>query len=155
MGSGPCVLSCRDDLVQVGVGPGNHTLTVRTINVGLTLVAVRDGRNVGVADYVPIPVEGAIHPREAHRLVVGDVVCFSAQLSSADGETCPSVGGAGTVWSHDISAGAFLAPGAEGEARKADETFALACLSLSAFTQTCCSLFSLTEVVKQHLSVRG
>ncbi|XP_075955942.1 nuclear pore membrane glycoprotein 210 isoform X1 [Anarhichas minor] len=75
----------RDDLVQVGVGPGNHTLTVRTINVGLTLLAVWDSENVGVADYVPLPVGHAIHPDEAHRLVVGDVVCFTAQLTSPDG----------------------------------------------------------------------
>ncbi len=80
-------LSCRDDLVQVGIGPGNHTLTVRTINVGLTLLAVRDSENVGVADYVPIPVENAIYPHEAHRLVVGDVVCFTPKITGADGET--------------------------------------------------------------------
>ncbi|KAM9350611.1 nuclear pore membrane glycoprotein 210 [Symphorus nematophorus] len=75
----------RDDLVQVGMGPGNNTLTVRTINVGLTLLAVWDTGNAGVADYVPIPVVHAIHPHEAQRLVVGDVVCFSAHLSSPDG----------------------------------------------------------------------
>lgn len=78
--------SCRDDLVQVGNGPGNHTLTVRTINVGLTLLSVSDSGNMGVADYIPIPVEHAIHPQEAHRLVVGDVVCFSVQLTGPDGE---------------------------------------------------------------------
>lgn len=72
--------------MQVGVGPGNHTLTVRTINVGLTLLAVWDSGNVGVADYVPIPVKRAIYPYEAQRLVVGDVVCFNAQLTSPDGE---------------------------------------------------------------------
>lgn len=85
--------------MQVGIGPGNHTLTVRTINVGLTLLAVRDSGNVGVADYVPIPVERAIHPREAHRLVVGDVVCFTVQLTSPDGETstCRSLSGTHTV----------------------------------------------------------
>lgn len=69
------------------MGPGNHTLTVRTLNVGLTLLAVWDSENVGVADFVPLPVEHAIHPHEAHRLVVGDVVCFSVQISSPDGET--------------------------------------------------------------------
>lgn len=78
---------CRDDLVQVGVGPGNNTLTVRTINVGLTLLAVQESGNVGVLDYVPIPVEHAIHPQEAQRLVVGDVVCFSVQLTNPEGET--------------------------------------------------------------------
>ncbi|XP_035513048.1 nuclear pore membrane glycoprotein 210 isoform X2 [Morone saxatilis] len=75
----------RDDLVQVGIGPDNNTLTVRTINVGLTLLAVWDSGNMGVADYVPIPVEHAIHPLEAHRLVVGDVVCFTPHLTNADG----------------------------------------------------------------------
>lgn len=82
--------SCRDDLVQVGTGPGNHTLTVRTINVGLTLLSVSDSGNMGVADYIPIPVERAIHPQEAHRLVVGDVVCLSVQLTGPDGEWCTS-----------------------------------------------------------------
>lgn len=55
--------------------------------MGLTLLAVWDSDNVGVADYVPLPVGHAIHPDEAHRLVVGDVVCFSAQLTSPEGET--------------------------------------------------------------------
>lgn len=73
-------------MVQVGVGPGNHTLTVRTINVGLTLLAVWDSGNVGVVDYIPIPVEHAIYPLQAYRLVVGDVVCFSAHLTIPDGE---------------------------------------------------------------------
>ncbi|KAM7404954.1 hypothetical protein PAMP_012253 [Pampus punctatissimus] len=71
----------RDDLVQVGIGPSNYTLTVRTVNVGLTLLAVWDMENTGVADYVPLPVEHAIHPNEIHRLVVGDVICFSAQFT--------------------------------------------------------------------------
>lgn len=72
--------------MQVGAGPGNHTLTVKTVNVGLTLLAVWDSENMGVADYVPLPVEHVIYPHEAHRLVVGDVICFSAHLTSAEGE---------------------------------------------------------------------
>ncbi|XP_008286461.1 nuclear pore membrane glycoprotein 210 isoform X1 [Stegastes partitus] len=75
----------RDDLVQVGVGPGNHTLTVRTVNVGLTLLAVWDSENMGVADYVPLPVEHAIDMHGAGKLVVGDVVCFHVHLTSPDG----------------------------------------------------------------------
>ncbi|XP_013866027.1 nuclear pore membrane glycoprotein 210 [Austrofundulus limnaeus] len=75
----------RDDLVQVGVGPSNHTLTVRTVNVGLTLLAAWDNENMGVADYVPLPVQHAIYMDESNKLVVGDVVCFHVQLTSPDG----------------------------------------------------------------------
>uniref|UniRef100_A0A3Q3D8P4 Nucleoporin 210 n=1 Tax=Hippocampus comes TaxID=109280 RepID=A0A3Q3D8P4_HIPCM len=75
----------RDDLVQVGFGPSNHTLTVRTVNTGLTLLSVHDSENTVVADYIPLPVEHAIQPEEAQRLVVGDVICFTAQLASQDG----------------------------------------------------------------------
>ncbi|XP_061591816.1 nuclear pore membrane glycoprotein 210 [Cololabis saira] len=75
----------RDDLVQVGLGPNNHTITVRTVNVGLTLLAVWDSENMGVADYVPLPVEHAIRIDGANKLVVGDVVCLHVQLTSPDG----------------------------------------------------------------------
>ncbi|KAF7668093.1 hypothetical protein LDENG_00033900 [Lucifuga dentata] len=77
--------SNRDDLVQVGIGPGNNTVTVRTVNVGLTLLAVWDRKHMSVADYLPLPVKHAIHPEEAQRLVVGDVICFTAQFISAEG----------------------------------------------------------------------
>ncbi|XP_031701211.1 nuclear pore membrane glycoprotein 210 isoform X2 [Anarrhichthys ocellatus] len=99
----------RDDLVQVGVGPGNHTLTVRTINVGLTLLAVWDSENVGVADYVPLPVGHAIHPDEAHSLVVGDVVCFTAQLTSPDGVHGTWSSSANGVLQVDSKSGAAVA----------------------------------------------
>lgn len=72
--------------MQVGVGPGNHTLTVRTVNVGLTLLAVWDSDNMGVADYVPIPVGHAIHMDDAKKLMVGDVVCFHIQLTNPSGK---------------------------------------------------------------------
>ncbi|XP_077404064.1 nuclear pore membrane glycoprotein 210 isoform X2 [Vanacampus margaritifer] len=75
----------RDDLVQVISGPGNHTLTVRTVNAGLTLLSVHDSDNTVMADYIPLPVDHAIQPGEAQALVVGDVICFSAQLASQDG----------------------------------------------------------------------
>lgn len=74
----------RDDLVQVGYGADNHTLTVRTVNVGLTLLAVWDSENQGLADFIPLPVEHAVLPDEATRLVVGDVVCFSVPPLSTD-----------------------------------------------------------------------
>lgn len=76
----------RDDLVQVGIGPNNHSITVKTVNVGLTLLAVWDSENAGVADYVPLPVDHAIRIDDARHLVVGDVVCFDVQLMSSDGE---------------------------------------------------------------------
>uniref|UniRef100_A0A3P9JE26 Nucleoporin 210 n=1 Tax=Oryzias latipes TaxID=8090 RepID=A0A3P9JE26_ORYLA len=75
----------RDDLVQVGIGPNNHTITVKTVNVGLTLLAVWDSENTGVADYVPLPVDHAIRIDDARQLVVGDVLCFDVQLASSDG----------------------------------------------------------------------
>uniref|UniRef100_A0A671VZW8 Nucleoporin 210 n=1 Tax=Sparus aurata TaxID=8175 RepID=A0A671VZW8_SPAAU len=103
------LLSGRDDLVQVGIGPGNHTLTVRTINVGLTLLAVWDSGNAGVADYVPIPVKRAIYPYEAQRLVVGDVVCFSAQLTSPDGAHGTWSSSANGVLEVDPKSGAAVA----------------------------------------------
>ena len=77
---------CRDDLVQVGKGPSNSTLTVRTLNVGLTLLGVWDTEQPALADYLALPVQHAIHPEEAQSLVVGDVVCLSTQLISAEGE---------------------------------------------------------------------
>jgi hypothetical protein len=70
----------------MGRGPGNNTLTVRTVNVGLTLLAVWDEEQAGMADYLALPVQHAIHPEDATRLVVGDVVCLSAQLLSPQGE---------------------------------------------------------------------
>uniref|UniRef100_A0A4W5MVM5 Nucleoporin 210 n=1 Tax=Hucho hucho TaxID=62062 RepID=A0A4W5MVM5_9TELE len=75
----------RDDLVQMGRGPGNNTLTVRTVNVGLTMLAVWDEEQAGMADYLALPVQHAIHPEDATRLVVGDVVCLRAQLLSPQG----------------------------------------------------------------------
>uniref|UniRef100_A0A8C5D5A2 BIG2 domain-containing protein n=1 Tax=Gouania willdenowi TaxID=441366 RepID=A0A8C5D5A2_GOUWI len=77
----------RDDLVQVGAGPVNHTLTVTTVNTGLTLLAVWDSENKGVADFVPLPVDHAIsmNQDQDQNLVVGDVVCFQVQLTNSDG----------------------------------------------------------------------
>ncbi|XP_072569892.1 nuclear pore membrane glycoprotein 210 [Paramormyrops kingsleyae] len=75
----------RDDLVLVGRGARNDTLTVRTVNVGLTLLGVWDAEHTGVADFLALPVEHAIHPEAAQSLVVGDVVCFSTQLVNHEG----------------------------------------------------------------------
>lgn len=77
---------CRDDLVQVGKGSSNSTLIVRTVNVGLTLLAVWDSGQTGLTDYLALPVQHVIHPAEAQRLVVGDVVCFSALLVNQEGK---------------------------------------------------------------------
>uniref|UniRef100_A0A672NPG3 Nucleoporin 210 n=1 Tax=Sinocyclocheilus grahami TaxID=75366 RepID=A0A672NPG3_SINGR len=86
----------RDDLVQVGKGSSNGTLTVRTVNVGLTLLGVWDSEQAGLADFLALPVQHAIHPAGAQRLVVGDVVCFSAQFVNQEG--------ASGVWSSSSSA---------------------------------------------------
>uniref|UniRef100_A0A3B1IR40 Nucleoporin 210 n=1 Tax=Astyanax mexicanus TaxID=7994 RepID=A0A3B1IR40_ASTMX len=75
----------RDDLVQVGKGQSNGTLTVRTVNVGLTLLGVWDSDQAGLADYIALPVQHAIHPADAQSLIVGDVICFSAQIISPEG----------------------------------------------------------------------
>uniref|UniRef100_UPI0037E7A905 nuclear pore membrane glycoprotein 210 n=1 Tax=Semicossyphus pulcher TaxID=241346 RepID=UPI0037E7A905 len=104
----------RDDLVQVGMGPGNNTLTVRTINVGLTLLAVWDDGNMGVADYVPLPVGHGIHPHgadEMQRLVVGDVVCFNTQLTGPDGGDGTWSSSADGVLQVDPKSGAAVARG--------------------------------------------
>ncbi|XP_034551492.1 nuclear pore membrane glycoprotein 210 isoform X2 [Notolabrus celidotus] len=103
----------RDDLVQVGMGPGNNTLTVRTINVGLTLLAVWDSGNVGMADYVPIPVDHAIHPQTAyeHGLVVGDVVCFTGLIPGPDGGDGTWSSSADGVLQVDPKSGAAVARG--------------------------------------------
>lgn len=73
--------------MQVGRGPCNNSLTVRTVNIGLTLLAVWDEENTGMADYLALPVQHAIHPEDATMLVVGDVVCLSTQHLSPQGET--------------------------------------------------------------------
>uniref|UniRef100_A0AAY4EK95 BIG2 domain-containing protein n=1 Tax=Denticeps clupeoides TaxID=299321 RepID=A0AAY4EK95_9TELE len=73
----------RDDLIQVGKGPGNSSLTVRTLNVGLTLLGVWDTEQAGLADFLALPVQHAINPGDS--LVVGDVVCFSSQIVSQEG----------------------------------------------------------------------
>ncbi|XP_060793096.1 nuclear pore membrane glycoprotein 210 [Neoarius graeffei] len=75
----------RDDLVQVGKGVSNGSLTVRTVNVGLTLLSVWDLEQSGLVDYIALPVHHAIQPADPHSLVPADVVCFSAQLVSHDG----------------------------------------------------------------------
>ncbi|XP_037539895.1 nuclear pore membrane glycoprotein 210 [Nematolebias whitei] len=99
----------RDDLVQVGVGPSNHTLSVRTVNVGLTLLSVWDSENMGVADYVPLPVQHAIYMDESNKLVVGDVVCFQVQLTSPDGVSGTWRSSADSVLQVDSRSGAAVA----------------------------------------------
>ncbi|XP_066553883.1 nuclear pore membrane glycoprotein 210 [Amia ocellicauda] len=77
----------RDDLVLVGKGQSNNTFVVRTVNVGLTLLGVWDSEQTGVADFVALPVQHAIHPEESETLVVGDVICFSTLLVNQEGAT--------------------------------------------------------------------
>ncbi|KAG2470429.1 PO210 protein, partial [Polypterus senegalus] len=75
----------RDDLVLVGKGTTNNSFVVRTLNVGLTILAVWDTEHHSIADYVALPVQHAIMPDEAENLVVGDVICFSSSLVNQEG----------------------------------------------------------------------
>lgn len=76
----------RDDLLQIGKGTTNNTFIIRTVNVGLTLLSVWDAEHIGIADYVPLPVEHFIHPELQGELVVGDVICFSSNLVNGEGQ---------------------------------------------------------------------
>ncbi|XP_077380724.1 nuclear pore membrane glycoprotein 210-like isoform X2 [Festucalex cinctus] len=99
----------RDDLVQVIPGQGNHTLTVRMVNAGLTLLSVHDRDHTVMADYIPLPVAHAIQPAEAQTLVVGDVICFTAQLTSQDGGHGTWSSSADAVLQIDSKTGAAVA----------------------------------------------
>ncbi|XP_077371316.1 nuclear pore membrane glycoprotein 210-like isoform X2 [Festucalex cinctus] len=99
----------RDDLVQVIPGQGHHTLTVRTVKSGLTLLSVHDSDNTVIVDYIPLPVAHAIQPAEAQTLVVGDVICFTAQLASQDGGHGTWSSSANAVLQVDSKTGAAVA----------------------------------------------
>lgn len=45
-----------------------------------------DAEHIGIADYVPLPVEHFIHPELQGELVVGDVICFSSNLVNGEGK---------------------------------------------------------------------
>ncbi|KAF7249705.1 hypothetical protein EYD10_04428, partial [Varanus komodoensis] len=69
----------RDDFVQIAKGVSNNTLTIRTMNVGLSLLKVWDLEHSNIADYVPLPVQHAIYP-ELGAITVGDVICLTSSL---------------------------------------------------------------------------
>ncbi|XP_072454357.1 nuclear pore membrane glycoprotein 210 isoform X2 [Notamacropus eugenii] len=75
----------RDDFVQIGKGPTNNTCVIRTVNVGLTLLAVWDMEHTGLSDYVPLPVQQVISPELTGAVVVGDVLCLSTTLINPEG----------------------------------------------------------------------
>ncbi|KAJ7316815.1 hypothetical protein JRQ81_002977, partial [Phrynocephalus forsythii] len=74
----------RDDFVQVGKGVTNNTFTIRTVNVGLSLLKVWDLEHNGIADYVSLPVQNVIGP-ELRDIVVGDVICLTSSLVNQEG----------------------------------------------------------------------
>lgn len=75
----------RDDFVQIGKGATNDTCVVRTVSVGLTLLSVWDSQQLGLSDFVPLPVLQAISPELPRGAVVGDVLCLSTVLIGLEG----------------------------------------------------------------------
>ncbi|XP_045154281.1 nuclear pore membrane glycoprotein 210-like [Echinops telfairi] len=75
----------RDDLLLIGPGSRNYTYTAQAVNRGTTLVGLWDQRHPGMADYMPVTVEHAIEP-DTKLTLVGDVICFRADLVSQHGE---------------------------------------------------------------------
>uniref|UniRef100_A0A6I8NB33 Nucleoporin 210 like n=1 Tax=Ornithorhynchus anatinus TaxID=9258 RepID=A0A6I8NB33_ORNAN len=98
----------RDDLLLIGPGNKNHTYVAQAVNRGVTLVAVRDLRHPGMADYIPVPVECAIEP-DARLAVVGDVVCFGTHLVGQGGEPGLWVVSPASVLQLDVLSGAAVA----------------------------------------------
>lgn len=76
----------RDEFVQIGKGSTNNTCVVRTISVGLTLLSVWDTEQVGLSDFVPLPVLQAISPELSGAVVVGDVLCLDTVLVGLEGK---------------------------------------------------------------------
>lgn len=76
----------RDDLLLIRPSNKNHTYVAQAVNQGVTLVGIWDEKHPGMADYVPIPVEQAIHPNLSEPLAIGDVVCFSTPLVNQEGQ---------------------------------------------------------------------
>ncbi|XP_077585270.1 nuclear pore membrane glycoprotein 210-like isoform X2 [Stigmatopora nigra] len=99
----------RQDLVQVSSGPDHHTWTVKTVNIGLTLLSVHDNENTVVADYIPLPVEYAIQPEEIQTLVVGFVICFTTQLATQQGDHGTWSSSANATLQVDAKTGAAVA----------------------------------------------
>ncbi|XP_040215305.1 nuclear pore membrane glycoprotein 210 [Rana temporaria] len=75
----------RDDFVQIGKGPSNDSLVMRTVNVGYTILSVWDAENPGISDYIPLPVQHSIYPSLNEDVVVGDVICFTSTVASKKG----------------------------------------------------------------------
>ncbi|KAM5147759.1 nuclear pore membrane glycoprotein 210 [Mantella aurantiaca] len=77
----------RDDYVQIGKGPTNDSFVMRTVNVGYTILSVWDAENLGISDYIPLPVQHSIFPTIKEEVVVGDVICFTSTVVRQKGLT--------------------------------------------------------------------
>ncbi|XP_053384665.1 nuclear pore membrane glycoprotein 210-like [Mercenaria mercenaria] len=86
----------RYDLVQVSNGLENNTLVMKTAAVGHTILKVWDSNKPWLVDYISIPVGHAIQPAQA-RVQLGNIVCFSAPLSSERSSTGSWKGSGGVV----------------------------------------------------------
>uniref|UniRef100_A0A2K6ERN5 Nucleoporin 210 like n=1 Tax=Propithecus coquereli TaxID=379532 RepID=A0A2K6ERN5_PROCO len=98
----------RDDLLLIGPGNRNYTYMAQAVNRGVTLVGLWDRRHPGMADYIPVAVEHAIEP-DTKLTFVGDVICFSTDLVSQNGEPGMWMISADNILQTDIVTGVGVA----------------------------------------------
>ncbi|KAM4661946.1 nuclear pore membrane glycoprotein 210-like [Discoglossus pictus] len=82
-----CLSMNRDDLLLIEPGVKSHTYMVQAVNLGVTLLAVWDQKQPGMAHYIPVPVEHAVYPDLGQPCNIGEVICFSTSLVDNNGES--------------------------------------------------------------------
>nr|XP_006822310.1 PREDICTED: nuclear pore membrane glycoprotein 210-like [Saccoglossus kowalevskii] len=76
----------RFDLLQVNQGLENGTFVARATSSGNTIFKVWDKNSPHIADYVNVPVDSVITPKDSSHITVGDIVCFNSPLVKLDGQ---------------------------------------------------------------------